>query len=99
MTKPIDFVHEQFTDTQLEKIVDRKKWEVLTALAVEMGFDIARLSTLKYSHIELLNLMIAAWREQSSRLLLCQKAYKKLREQKRKDAQEIMPFLSKEGSL
>ena len=84
-------------EKHLVAIVARKEskaaWEALMTLAIEMGFDIAKLSTLKYDHIELRNLMISTWREKVALLKQCQKAYAKQRKENDQQRQTVMAFM------
>lgn len=98
MTKPYDFAREEFTTAQLKKLTDKASWDSLVDIAIEMDFDIKKLSVLKYNPAELRKLMIAAWREKSAVLKLCQTAYKKLRKERERDAQNVMSFLNKEAA-
>lgn len=96
MTTPMEICREEFTQGQLKKLIDEASWQALFPIALEMGFDINRMSALKYDYIELRELMQQTWREQASRFALCQSAYKKVRKETEKQRQILMDYHLKE---
>lgn len=92
MTKIEDFFQEQFTQEEINKFLCRARWETLVTLAIEMGFNIQRMSTLKYDYIELRNLMVQTWREKAASHNQCRKAYKRMQKENEKQRQVVMSF-------
>jgi hypothetical protein len=96
MTTPEELCREEFTQGQLKKLIDGASWRALFPVALEMGFDIRKMASLNYNFIELRDLMGQVWREQASRLSLCQNAYKKVRKETEKQRQILMDYHLKE---
>lgn len=92
MTTPEEICRETFTQGQLNKLIDGASWQALFPVALEMGFDIRKMTSLNYDYIELRDLMKQVWREQASRLSLCQNAYEKVRKETEKQRQILMDF-------
>lgn len=92
MTTAVEICREEFTQAQLSKLLETASWQALFPIAIEMGFDIRKMAALNFNYIELQNLMKRSWREQSSRLQLCQSAYTKERKTNEKQRQVVMDF-------
>ncbi len=98
MTTPEEICREEFTQDQLNKLINRASWEALFPLAVEMGFDLNEMSRLNYNYLELRTLMRRTWREKVSRFCLCQRSYEKVRKEMEKQRQILMDYHFKEKS-
>ncbi len=92
MTTAVETCREEFTQSQLNKLLDKASWNALFPVALEMGLQIRRLAELNYNYIELRDLMRQTWREKVSRLTQCQAAYKKVRKENDEQRQVVMDF-------
>lgn len=96
MTTPEEICREEFTQSQLNKLIDRASWNALFPIALEMGFEVRQLSGLDYNYVQLRDLMQQTWRENVARLTQCQAAYKKVRKENDKQRQILMDYHHKE---
>lgn len=96
MTTPEEICREEFTQSQLNKLIDRASWNALFPIALEMGFEVRQLSGLDYNYVQLRDLMQQTWRENVARLTQCQVAYKKVRKENDKQRQILMDYHHKE---
>ncbi len=96
MTTPVEFCREEFTQGQLNKLLDKASWNALLPVALEMGFEIRALAALNNNYIELRDLMRQTWREKAARFSQCQAAYKKVRKENDKQRQILMDYHYKE---
>jgi hypothetical protein len=92
MTTPEELCREEFTQEQLNKLLDRASWNALLPVAVEMGLGIKALAVLNYDYPRLRDLMRQVWRERGSRLTQCQASYQRARKENDKQRQILMDF-------
>jgi hypothetical protein len=70
MTTAEEICREEFTQKQLNKLLDRASWNSLFPIALEMGFEIRRMALLNYDGVELRDLIKQTWREKVARLIV-----------------------------
>lgn len=92
MTRPEEICRETFTQGQLNKLLERSAWQALIPVAIEMQFDLTKMSTLNYDAHELRNMIVQTWRETASMLAQCRASYKKVRKENDKQRQIVMDF-------